>query len=94
MSSGCEYCTDGADMLGTTDGALAKLGAAMGLSHVIDDDRGERGCWRVELVSGFGDAPLPGALHSFSFGELDNRLSAAVSVSSWFSITQVPIGRS
>lgn len=56
MSSGCEYCDEGANMLGTTDGALAKLGAAMGLSHVIDDDRGERGCWRAELVSGFGDA--------------------------------------
>lgn len=52
----CGYCADGADMLGTTDGALAKLGAAMGLSHVIDEDCGECGCWRVELVSGFGDA--------------------------------------
>ena len=53
---GCGYCADGADMLGEADGALAKLGAAMGLSHVVDEDRGGRGCWRVELVSGFGDA--------------------------------------
>lgn len=56
MSSGCEYCDEGANMLGTTDGALAKLGAAMGLSHVIDEDRGEWDYWCVELVSGFGDA--------------------------------------
>lgn len=56
MSSGCRYCTDGADMLGETDGALAKLGTAMGLSHVIDEDYGEWDYWCIELVSGFGEA--------------------------------------
>lgn len=56
MSSGCEYCTDGADMLGPTVGAMAKLDAAMGLSHVIDEDYGEWDYWCIELVSGFGEA--------------------------------------
>ena len=56
MSSECGYCTDGADMLGPTVGALAKLGTEMGLSHVIDEDYGEWDYWCIELVSGFGEA--------------------------------------
>lgn len=48
MSSECGYCMDGADMLGPTVGALAKLGTAMGLSHVFDEDYGEWDYWCIE----------------------------------------------
>lgn len=54
MSEECDFCMEGAGMLAEANGLLANLHATMGVGHAYGD--GDGGWWRIEVVTGFGDA--------------------------------------